>query len=273
MHVRNGPEPFDYDSFPRSEQFRGLDRALPEIFEVAPDMTGRFTFRDVPKKGRLYLYSEAAGLAEAQWTNSDQVFERDIVFRFSKEGIARGEIRSPEGKKLPGIEVSARLSGRGRLSPSYLTTFRTTTDDEGQFELRGLPHTEFVLSVSDPKNRWAIQPIENLLIAAGEAKSFEITLEELVSISGRVIDLAGKPIAQAAISVLVDSDEGPGLDHDVTDEDGQYLLRIPPGKAKIYFNALPEGIAYPDPQIVKRLEVESGQAPLTEVNFSLERDE
>lgn len=273
MHVRYGPEPFDYDSLPRTERFEGLNTALPEIFEAVPDMTGKFTLRDVPKKGRLCLITVAEGLAESQWMNPGQVFERDILLAVDEEGIARGVVKSPEGMNLEGILVTARLSSRGRLSPKYLTTFSTTTDADGRFELRGLPHTEFVLAVTDPEARWAIQPREDMLIPSAGEKTLDVQLEESVTISGQVVDSAGEPVPHAALSILADSKESPGLDDDVTDEEGRYELSVPSGPAKIYFNALPNGFVYPRPQIIKNLDIRKGQENISNLDFTLERDD
>ena len=58
---------------------------------------------------------------------------------------------------------------------------------------------------------------------------------------------------------------------DVTDADGRYDLRLPAGTARLYFNSLPDGFAYPRPQIVKRLDVQPGQAAIENLNFTLQR--
>jgi hypothetical protein len=67
------------------------------------------------------------------------------------------------------------------------------------------------------------------------------------------------------------SDEGAGLDHDMTDHNGRYDLRIPAGGAKLYFNALPDGFKYPRPQIIKRLDIQPDQTTIENLDFTLER--
>jgi len=52
---------------------------------------------------------------------------------------------------------------------------------------------------------------------------------------------------------------------------GRYQLRLPAGRARLYFNSLPDGFVYPDPQIVKRLEVKPGQANIENLNFTVQR--
>ena len=57
----------------------------------------------------------------------------------------------------------------------------------------------------------------------------------------------------------------------MTDRAGQYHLHIPAGSAKLYFEFVPDGFKYPRPQIIKRLEIEPGQAAIKDLDFILER--
>lgn len=76
----------------------------------------------------------------------------------------------------------------------------------------------------------------------------------------------------AAISALADTQEGPGLSDDMTDRDGRYRLRLPSGRARLYFNSLPDGFVYPDPQIIKRLEITAGQDAVERLDFTIYRN-
>ena len=47
--------------------------------------------------------------------------------------------------------------------------------------------------------------------------------------------------------------------------------RLPAGNARLYFNSLPDGFVYPNPQIVKRLEISSRQADIENLDFTVPR--
>lgn len=271
LHVFTGRGDFDFESFPREDAFRGLDTALPEIFESRPDAEGRVRLNDVPVRGRLYLVTTGQGLGEAQWRNSDNRFDEPIRLTIEKEGSLTGLILAPDGKPAAGMNVAARLSSGARDGIFHLSTFRAVTGEEGEFTVRGLPDAAFVLSVEDPQERWVFRPRENLLVEPGEMRALELRMETGVVVSGRVLDPDGRPVQGAAFSALVDTRNGPGLAHATTDADGRYEFRLPLGAAQLYFNSLPEGFAYPDPQIVKRLDLKAGQAAIEDLDFTLQR--
>ena len=90
-------------------------------------------------------------------------------------------------------------------------------------------------------------------------------------VSGRVLDPEGKPVQAAAISAVADDKGGPGLDGGMTDAEGRYQFRLPSGKAFLYFNSLPDGFAYSRPQVVKRLDINSAQPEIKNLDFTLQR--
>ena len=108
---------FDYNSFPRHDQFPGLDTGLPEIFEVRSDSRGRIRFSDVPVFGEIVLVTAADGLAEAQWRNQNKSFDRPIELTIAEESLVSGRVLAPEEQPAGGLKVTARLSGKGELQP------------------------------------------------------------------------------------------------------------------------------------------------------------
>src|SRR5262245_16800720 len=147
MHILRGPGPEGpLDTWPREEPFRGLEAALPDIFECQPDSKGRIHFDDVPKHGRLYLTAHGEGLAEAQWRNSNDAFDGAFAIEMKPEGIVSGKVLSPEGEPVGGAVVAVRLSSRPRSAPPHLSTFKAATDEHGQFKIRGLPEHQFHLT-------------------------------------------------------------------------------------------------------------------------------
>jgi len=99
-------------------------------------------------------------------------------------------------------------------------------------------------------------------VQTGEPQSMTLDLETGVLVSGHILDAEGNPVAGAGFSAIADSQNGPDLGGDLTDAKGRYQFRIPAGKARLYFNSLPDGFVYPDPQIVEALDIEPGQADI-----------
>ena len=270
MHIFLGDGDFDYQSFPREIHFRGLDTSLPDIFECRPDLDGRIRFDDVPVRGRLYLFTFGRELGEAQWHNDlyRRLFDQPIDITIEKERKLFGQALSPTGEPAAGVEVSARISN---TNAAYSSTFRSVTDEAGVFRISGLPALDFRVSAKDPQERWVFRPLEKVRGAENRGTELALQMENGIYVSGKVVDPDGNVVEGAALSALADTQEGPGLDHDTTDHNGRYRLRIPAGQAKFYFNALPEGFKYPRPQIVKRLDIQAGQAAIEDLDFTLER--
>jgi hypothetical protein len=274
MHIHQGPGDMNFDSFPREEHFPGLDTALPEIFECRPDSDGRIRLDDGPMRGRLYLVTRGAGLGEAQWSNSqnlDARFDRPIELTIEEEGLLSGRILTPEGKPAGGMKVTARLSVFGRRQNIYLSSFHAVTDGNGAFAIHGLPETEFDLKFRDPKRLWTFRPLEKLLVRARQDPGLKLTMEKGVRVSGRVLNTDGQPVEGAAISAVADKKGGPGLSDDTTSASGRYEFLLPAGHAYLYFNSLPDGYAYPNPLIVKHLEIKPGEGDIQDLNFTLQR--
>ncbi|APW60336.1 Regulatory protein BlaR1 [Paludisphaera borealis] len=274
LHIATGPGAMDYESFPREDSFPGLDTSLPKIFDCRPDPKGRIQLSDVPVRGWLYLVTSAVGLGEAQWSNirnRENNFDQPIHIAMEEEGFLSGRVLSPDGKPAVGMKVTARLSSSGCRQNLYLSSFRAVSDAEGAFSLPGLPQTEVVLTVLDPKKNWTFRPLENILVQPHQDPKLTLKLESGVRVGGRVLTTDGKPVGGAAISAVASESGGPGLADDQTDADGRYELRLPGGDAYLYFNSLPDGFAYPTPQIVKRLQIKPAEDDVQHLDFTLQR--
>lgn len=274
MHVMTGPAPFNYESFPRQDSFPGLNTALSEIFESHPDATGKVRFRDLPRNGRLYLVATCDGLAEGQWMNVDNKLTQSISLPMEVESSLSGRVLAPDGTPAAGVAVRARISSiqKSQRRTPYLSTFSTVTNEAGEYSLRGLPQLELVVSVNDPQERWIVRPVEDLLLNVDENRMLSLTAEAGVNVSGRVTDGDGKPVAAAHMSALTDTHVGSGVANASTDADGLYHLRLPSGKSRLYFNSLPTGFAYPDPQIIKQFDIQPDQPEIKHLNFVLQRE-
>ncbi|HVX14213.1 MAG TPA: carboxypeptidase regulatory-like domain-containing protein [Pirellulales bacterium] len=271
LHINTGSGDFDYQSFPRHLPFAGLHTAFPEIFDKQPDAAGHVRFDDVPVQGSLYLLTVGEELAEAQWRNENKRFDEPIRLAVAKEGVLAGRVELPDGTPAVGMRVAASLSA-GPLGVFFLSTFEAVTDDDGRFAVHALPAVPFDLSVRDPSRRWIMRPIERLSVANGETKEVAFSMETGVDVSGRVVDADGKPVEAAYVVALTDTQPGSGLADDGTDGDGRYRLRLPSGRAKLYFSGLPSGFIYPEPRIMKRLEITAGQDAVENLDFTLYRN-
>ncbi len=274
LQVYTGPNEFDCDSFPREDGFPGLDTALAGIFECHPDAQGHVRFDDVPVRGRLYLLAVGQGLGEAQWWNPSKTFDEPIRLTMEPESVVSGRVLAPDGAPAVGMRVTLRISDRTVSDEpryGYLASFHAVTDGDGTFVLHGLPETTFVLSVEDPENRWTCRPLADVAAHPGRETTLTPQMEVGVLVSGRVLDPQGNPVPGAGFSAIADDHEGAGLADAHTDAGGRYQFRLPAGTAKLYFNSLPDGFNYPDPQIVKRLDLKPGQADIENLNFTLPR--
>jgi hypothetical protein len=173
----------------------------------------------------------------------------------------------PDGKPAGGMNVAARII----KDAPYLSTFSATTNSNGEFAIEGLPRRQLVLSITDPSLQWVFRPLENVQIAPGKSKSLTLTIERGVMVRGRVLDEEGKPVTGASLSAITDTEAGPGVGDSTTDANGRYHFLLPAGGTRLYFNALPEGFAYPRPEIVKRLDIKSGQQHIENLDFTLHR--
>lgn len=269
MHVVTGSESFDHGSWPREDSFAGIDTGLPEIFERRPAADGTFEFTDVPVRGRLYVLTHGGGFGEAQWANyQTNAFDKPIELLLSPEGQLAGRVLGPAGEPAEGIEVSAR-----RNDGAYSSTARATTNEQGEYKIGGLAATRFNVSASDPQNRWVMQPLESVAILSGKTQLLPLKLETPVVIRGRAVDESGAPVAAASVSAVNGAQNPLELNYGSTDDEGRYSLRVPSGGVQLYFNGLPEGFVYPDPQMFQKLDVKPGQAAIDVGDVVLKRKE
>jgi hypothetical protein len=219
------------------------------------------------------LITVGAGLGEAQWRNAwePKSFDAPLQIDIQNEKKLLGRVLSPTDEPISGVAVLARIMPNAASNAVYLSTFRAVTYAAGEFQIKGLPDAEFVVSVRDADERWVFRPKESVKGSEEAGPELTLKMETGILISGRVLDVDGNAVEGAALSALADTHEGPGLDSVMSDHNGSYQLRVPSGAAKLYFNALPDGFKYPDPQIIKQLDLEPMQAEIRDLNFTLER--
>jgi hypothetical protein len=96
-------------------------------------------------------------------------------------------------------------------------------------------------------------------------------MEAGVRVRGTVKDPDGRPVKGAAMSAVTDDQSGAEISHLSTNADGRFEFRLPAGAAYLYFNGLPDGFVYPDPQIIKHLDIDPAAGDVEGLEFTLQR--
>lgn len=211
--------------------------------KVQTDREGWFAFRQAPT-GKQTIVVEADGYAverEEKAIPSDR--EAHASFKLAGAAKVSGKIsREADDSPLSGVEVA--VTG---------TKFRTRTDNEGRFQLRGVTAGTAKIEASLPG--YQTKRIDALL-STTEETSLQVKLRGSSTITGRVIDeLTQQPIADVAVRLV-------GLPYQTrTDASGNYRLKDVPGlPAKI--EALSNGYLV-QPVEVRPSPEEETSAPLT----------
>lgn len=191
----------------------------------------------------LALTTLTAGLAVAlSAISSVEVAEARV--QLGNEGLTiSGTVMAPATRApRPGIRV--RLSVRRDPGGSRSVVADTISDAAGRFSFGGLAPGLYLVSTVLPPDSAdtvfvAAQPTEVDLRSGGPAPFPEVWITQLVSVSGRVVDAAGEPVADAAIDLrervwsegrwVLESAHLVSGNGVRTDEDGRYQVRIGPG--------------------------------------------
>ena len=198
-------------------------------YDVLSDEAGEFTLIGFPETDRLYIQPTKEGYALAP----QGPFEvppgglEGVTLRMQPEAVMRGWIVDGQGEPLAGVRVSP---GPDRSPWSMLSGFRTEpSDGQGRFEVVGLFPGTYHFSMVLPGERRYRRLEDGPLVEVGVGETVEDVLlvyaaEPRFTISGRVTDAAGKPIAGAVVktSEMFGTDI-PGAR---TDVEGRYVLHV-----------------------------------------------
>lgn len=180
------------------------------------DVEGRFGLEGVPERGRVFLHVTAAGYAsEVQPVDVESV----VLIRLGAGGRVMGRITRPDGVPIGtgtatvysldrDKRLVALLDGRVDSEDDYL--HRTTSlDDQGQFELAGIPIGDYGFRVKTVAG--VAEPMDFEIGHDGEEVTLNVTVQPLGSLLGTIAGLATDETAGLAIWSL--SPDGTEREH------------------------------------------------------------
>jgi protocatechuate 3,4-dioxygenase beta subunit len=155
-----------------------------------------------------------------------------IEVRLAAGGAAAGRVTEVDGPPVPGATVTAVPSGEGNAGATAGWT--RVTDAAGEFRIAGLPDGTFTLHVEAAGFRPAT--LAGLASVEGTETPADAVLSRGLSVAGRVVDRAGRPVGRARVSAsAAGAAKGAGgLGSTTSDSGGAFLLEgLPPGPCRL----------------------------------------
>ncbi|HYO12902.1 MAG TPA: carboxypeptidase regulatory-like domain-containing protein [Thermoanaerobaculia bacterium] len=227
------------------------------------DETGRFEL-DGLEPGKLVLRAVAAGYlgAEARVEAVAGAETPDVRIVLRMGAVVTGRVLGPDGAPVPGADV--RVIQTSREETVYaLAAGGARTDGEGNYRLAGIEEGRRSIAASHDDFQRAVKDLD---VRAGENR-LDLQLGRGHPVTGRVVDAAGRPVADARVvlSTRGFGHGGEGPQEAASSADGSF--RFPSVASGTYvLSASREGYApgaLPDP-------VQVGGAPVADLEVRLE---
>lgn len=141
--------------------------------------------------------------------------------------------------KVPVVYATVRVAGDG--SEAWLVESRqASTDDNGNFEIKGLPRTKLKVRADNDVAASEIAVVD--LTAEAEKRGLELVLTITGTIAGSVVDETGQPVAEVQVNAFPDIFGGSsadaltlaGMSSATTDGAGRFTIRgLPAGEYRV----------------------------------------
>lgn len=212
---------------------------------------GRFEIRDTPA-GSVVLAVSAQGYLSiegfqvvAPWPDQAQ----ELTLTLNKGAVLTGRISTTAGHPVSGARISAESAAE-------------MSDDEGTYTVEGVPLGRTDIHVFHPEYKL----FRHAMLIQPGVNSLDITFEEGMEVSGRVIDSQGAPVLGARVALFrqVSRDWREYREH--TDEDGTFHF---PSVARGRYRLRVSADSYATIEVKRQIVVE--EEPLDRLEVVLQR--
>lgn len=221
-----------------------LHETWPELFSAQVGPNGQFILQNIPAAGRVIVSATGKGLGEVHVARN-RFDTRTIELRMAPEAILTG-VLTYKGQSQParGRGVVAIPHDTSLLS---LSPYAVLTDENGKFRIEGLPAGVYSLRAQrDPDRQWTMQTQSGIRVTPGQTVTdLKLEYEPGVVVKGRVAaQSSDDPVPAAQIAALSPAEtNGEQVDYATTDQAGNFSMRLPTGKTKLYLAYPGEGYA------------------------------
>ena len=193
----------------------------PRVFQAQRD--GTFSARDVPPGSYLLVAetdSESATLGPFQLEAGEE--RSGLALTLAAGQGLRVELVDDGGVPVEGATIEVKQDRAG--VPSRNVSVRS--DAHGVAQVRGLfPGDSTVVLANHPDYEERIEPL-GALAGQPESRVVHLDLRRAARLAGRVLAGAGEPVAGARVSVEAPGGPGGAYSSTLSDEQGQFSLRV-----------------------------------------------
>lgn len=154
-----------------------------------------------------------------------------VEVKLAPGATVKGRVIDTAKQPIAGARVQINTGGGGGRRrdrggpPTQRASHQAYTNDQGEFEIKGLPRAELMVSASHELG--ASKPKE-VDASAGDVRDVELVLDLTAVIAGIVVDPDGNPVEGAQVSAQAPRGEGPRgpgrNNQDVTDGSGKFKI-------------------------------------------------
>lgn len=219
---------------------------LEKLFWTATDTQGRFSFTHIPENSTADFLIEAPGKVTIWtfWKNDTfagrqfNTGREDIEIVLNTESRIEGRvINADTGEGIPGVTLLARAN---KSLANYYSPYRTVSDQDGCFQIAGLPADDYSIQVAAPYEKmpeWVCkdskvsvepgQAVKNIEIPVVKGATIEVTIKNAKT---------DEPLEGAWVNISQKADFGRHSCYYksvYSDKNGLVTFRVPPGECRI----------------------------------------